>query len=37
VRSPTEKRCAFCGRTTRSGIFLRMDPARVPYPNTKDD
>ena len=24
--------CAFCGRTTQSGIYVRADPHSVPFP-----
>lgn len=26
------ERCAFCGRTTYGGIYVRVDPATVKYP-----
>lgn len=26
------ERCAWCGKLTLSGIFVRADPASVPYP-----
>jgi ribosomal protein L24E len=32
----TVEQCAFCGRETKSGIYVRQDPATVPYP-TKDN
>lgn len=28
----TDHQCAFCGRITHSGIFVRVDPATVRYP-----
>lgn len=30
-------RCAFCGARTGSGIFVRHDPRRVPYPALEED
>lgn len=30
-----DARCCFCGRTTRSGIFVRVDPATVSYPTVE--
>ncbi len=32
----TVEQCAFCGCETKSGIYVRQDPATVPYP-TKDN
>lgn len=29
--------CAWCGETTRSGIYVRVDPTTVPYPQEHDD
>ena len=26
------ERCCWCGEDTRSGIYVRVDPATVPYP-----
>lgn len=26
--------CAYCGKDTNSGIYVRDDPAQVPYPST---
>lgn len=31
-----EETCAFCGNPTRSGIYLREDPALVPFPQGGD-
>jgi len=31
------ERCAFCGQETRSGIFVRQDPATVAYPHVEED
>lgn len=28
--------CCYCGKTTRSGIYVRIHPSEVPYP-AKDD
>jgi hypothetical protein len=28
-----EEICAYCGTSTRSGIYTRDDPAKVPYPS----
>ena len=33
---PDVERCSWCGRRTRSGIYLRADPASVPYPASDD-
>jgi len=30
------ERCALCGQPTASGIYVRMDPTKVPYPATDD-
>lgn len=27
--------CAFCGRPTFSGIYVRVDPSTVPFPQGK--
>jgi len=29
--------CAFCGDRTRSGIYVREDPAEVPFPHVIDE
>jgi hypothetical protein len=29
--------CAFCGRVTNGGIYVRADPETVPYPATTVD
>lgn len=36
---PDEEVCAWCGKTTYSGIYVRADPATVPYPrqDVKED
>ena len=31
------RRCSFCGESTFSGIYVRHDPARVPYPAEEED
>jgi hypothetical protein len=31
------ERCAFCGRITRAGIYVRVNPASVPYPREGKD
>jgi len=31
------ERCCRCGNETRSGIYIRVDPASVPYPRTDPD
>jgi hypothetical protein len=28
-----EERCATCGRWTKSGIYIRIDPMIAPYPS----
>jgi hypothetical protein len=33
----TEERCSYCGETTTSGIYVRDDPATVPFPPEDDD
>lgn len=35
--NPGEERCAFCGDGTTSGIYVRADPASVPFPARKED
>jgi hypothetical protein len=30
------ERCAWCGNATASGIYVRHDPADVPYPAADD-
>lgn len=30
--NPKEEICAICGEKHRSGIYIRADPAKVPYP-----
>lgn len=45
IRTPTKvkldefdpKMCAYCGRLTSAGIFVREDPAKVLFPAMKDD
>ena len=32
VRERTVETCAYCGRETDSGIYVRDNPDRVPYP-----
>lgn len=32
-----EEICAFCGISTRSGIYTRVDPKTVPYPRKDID
>lgn len=29
--------CAFCGEPTRSGFYVRADPATVPFPRDGSD
>jgi len=29
--------CCHCGRITHSGIYVRVDPASVPYPYTPSE
>jgi hypothetical protein len=31
------ERCAWCGQTTLSGIYVRSDPRLVAYPAADDD
>ena len=31
------ERCSFCGGPTIFGVFVREDPAKVPFPATKDE
>lgn len=35
-REPTVERCCKCGTPTQSGIYVRLDPTRVPYPSEED-
>jgi hypothetical protein len=47
VRNPTRtsvringgyrETCAFCGVTTTSGIYVRVDPTTVPHPTMETD
>jgi hypothetical protein len=30
------ERCVFCGRETTSGIYVRVDPATVPFPKLEE-
>lgn len=32
VTPPQVERCCLCGRDTLSGIYVRYNPAAVPYP-----
>lgn len=32
VLIPDQEQCALCGDGTPSGIYVRLDPATVPYP-----
>jgi hypothetical protein len=32
MRLPEPERCAFCGQPTTAGIYVRVDPATVPFP-----
>lgn len=36
LREPEEETCSNCGRLTRSGIYVRRDPATVKFPSSKD-
>ena len=33
----TVERCVFCGQETRSGIYVRVDPATVPFPKLEEE
>lgn len=33
LRMPEEETCVYCGQRTESGIYVRIDPARAPYPS----
>jgi hypothetical protein len=33
---PVEETCAACGEKTMSGIYVRADPSKVPYPRRDD-
>jgi hypothetical protein len=37
VRTAPLEQCAWCGLPTFVGIYVRADPATVPYPRTDDD
>jgi hypothetical protein len=37
VRSPEDTTCCFCGGSTQSGIFVRVDPTTVRYPTMEKD
>ena len=32
-----EETCCYCGKPTRSGIFVRENPREVPYPTEEND
>lgn len=32
VNQGDEEQCSYCGKVTVSGIYVRDDPATVPYP-----
>lgn len=32
LSAPNVERCSFCGEPTMSGIYVREDPATVPFP-----
>jgi len=34
---PVLEQCCTCGFATRSGIYIRRDPAAVPYPTMDED
>lgn len=36
-QSETGERCSFCGLPTNSGIYVRADPATVPFPQPDED
>jgi hypothetical protein len=31
------KTCAYCGRGTHAGIYVRDDPRQVPFPSQQDE
>lgn len=31
------ERCCKCGRATTSGIYIRIDPTTVPFPNPEEE
>lgn len=35
VTTPEIEQCCVCGHPTRAGIYVRRDPATVPYPTTE--
>lgn len=37
MQIPDREVCAWCGTETRSGIYVRVDPATVPHPTGGDD
>jgi hypothetical protein len=37
LQPPDVERCALCGQDTTSGIYARLDPAKVPYPRKVGD
>jgi hypothetical protein len=32
LRNPPPEKCCICGEETKSGIFIREDPAKVKFP-----
>jgi hypothetical protein len=37
LRIPESEKCAFCGRVTRAGIYVRVNPATVRYPTIEEE
>lgn len=37
LREPKDENCVFCGLSTESGIYVRIDPAAAPHPTLLKD
>lgn len=35
--SGNDEFCCLCGRTTSEGIYMRLNPATVPFPKVEDE
>jgi hypothetical protein len=32
-----QEQCCYCGKPTKSGIYVRVDPATVPFPASEEE
>lgn len=37
VRDAERETCCYCGDPTYTGVYIRVDPATVPYPTNPDE